>query len=39
MSSGIKINEQKEYFTKEIETIKENQTYSAAEELNKWDEE
>lgn len=33
-----KINEQKECFTKEFETIKENQTNSRAEECNKWDE-
>ena len=29
-----KINEQKEYFTKELETLKRNQTNSGAEEFN-----
>lgn len=35
ISSGIKNNEQKEYFTKEIETTQKNQTNSGVEELNK----
>ena len=30
-----KVNEQKEYCTKKIETLKKNQTNSEAEELNK----
>lgn len=30
-----KISEQKEYFTKKTETVRKNQTYSRAEELNK----
>lgn len=30
-----KINEQKEYFIKEIETVKNNQTNSGAKELSK----
>lgn len=34
-----KINEQKEYFIKEIETVKNNQSNSGAKELSKWDEE
>ena len=33
-----KINEQKEYFTKGIEILKNNQTNFRAEEINKWGE-
>lgn len=32
-----KISEQKQHFTKEIETVKKSQTNSGAEELNTWD--
>ena len=46
MNSGIKLMNrntfffpQKKYFTKQIKTLKMNQTNSRAEELNKWDEE
>ena len=34
-----KINKQKEYFAKEIETLKKLNRNSGTEELNKWDEE
>ena len=39
MSSEIKINEEKKYFTEEVEILKKEPTINlGAEELNKWDE-